>query len=93
MRSMSTRSIAIALLVSLVIGAAIGLIASIGIAAAYMSIIFWGGLGVIALVWLALYLSSPPRQFSNEALYDRAKYGRNATQMWVERNKVDERHG
>lgn len=89
MRSMSTRSIAIGLLVSVVIGAAILLIASIELAAAYMNIVFWGGLGVIALVWLALFLGSPPRQFSNEALYDRAKYGRNATQIPVERNKVD----
>jgi|RhiMethySRZTD1v2_1073278.scaffolds.fasta_scaffold2194380_1 hypothetical protein len=89
MRSMSTRSIALGLLVSVVIGAAIALFASIEVAAAYMNIVFWGGLGIIALAWLALYLSAPPRQFSNEALYDRAKYGRNATQMSVERNKVD----
>jgi uncharacterized membrane protein YjfL (UPF0719 family) len=89
MRSMSTRSIAIAVLVSVVIGAVIALIASIEVAAAYMNIVFWGGLGVIVLVWLALYLASPPPQFSNEALYDRAKYGRNATQMSVESKKVD----
>ena len=89
MRSMSTRSIAIGLLVSVIIGAVIALAASIELAAPYMNFVFWGGLGVIAVIWLALFLSSPPRQFSNEALYDRAKYGRNATQVHVESRKVD----
>jgi hypothetical protein len=89
MRSMSTRSIATGLLVSVVVGAGIALVASIDLAAPAMNFVFWGGLGVVALVWLALFLSSPPRQFSNEALNDRAKYGRNATQFHVESRKVD----
>lgn len=89
MRTLSTRAIAIGLLASIIVGAGIALIASIELAAPYMNFVFWGGLGVIAVVWLALFLSSPPRQFSNDALYDRAKYGRTATQADVEIRKVD----
>jgi hypothetical protein len=90
MRSMNARSIAIGLLVSVIIGAVIALVASTGeLAAPYMDIVFWGGLGVAALVWLVLFLCSPPRQFSNDALYDRAKYGHNATQIDVESRKID----
>jgi hypothetical protein len=85
MRSLSKRSKAAGLIAALVTAAAVALVAATGgLTSPYMNLVFWGVLAAIAVIWMAHFLLTPPRQPTKEELYNRAKYGPGTTNFHMD---------